>query len=72
MKWRVGGASRWSRVVAGWLFVLLGLSAGVAWGGGGPENILLIIDPSNRDSRYVGNYYKAIRGIPDTNVIFMG
>lgn len=71
MERRAGGAPRWSRVVAGWTLVLLGLLAGVARGGGGPENILLIIDPSNRDSQYVGNYYKAMRRIPDSNVIFM-
>ncbi|MEW6253685.1 MAG: hypothetical protein AB1716_23820, partial [Planctomycetota bacterium] len=42
-----------------------------AWAGGSPENVLLIIDPSNRDSLYVGNYYKAARRIPDRNVLYI-
>lgn len=44
---------------------------GVGWAGGTPENILLIIDPTNNDSMYVGNYYKNARNIPDSNVIYM-
>jgi len=39
--------------------------------GGSPENLLVIIDPANRDSLYVGNYYVHARDIPDRNIIYM-
>lgn len=39
--------------------------------GGGPENLLLIIDPSNAESLYLGNYYKNARNVPDSNVFYM-
>lgn len=39
--------------------------------GGGPENVLLVIDPTSVDSTYVGHYYKQARGIPDRNVLYM-
>ncbi len=42
-----------------------------AGAGGTPENLLLLIDPSNADSLYVGNYYMNARQIPACNVIYM-
>lgn len=40
--------------------------------GGGPENVLVIIDPEDPDSSYLGNYYISARGIPHRNVIYLG
>lgn len=42
-----------------------------ALAGGSPEKTLLIIDPTNPTSLYVGNYYKHARGIPDANVLYI-
>jgi hypothetical protein len=42
-----------------------------AFAGGSAENAVLIIDPSDATSMYVGNYYKNARNIPDTNVLYM-
>ncbi len=39
--------------------------------GGSGESAVLIVDPSNAESMYVANYYKAMRGIPDANVLYM-
>lgn len=39
--------------------------------GGTAENALLIIDPTNADSLYIGNYYKNARNIPDANVLYI-
>ncbi|MCC6678456.1 MAG: hypothetical protein IT436_15080, partial [Phycisphaerales bacterium] len=47
-----------------------GLAAGTAWASG-PVNTVLIIDPGNAQSLYVGNHYKSVRGIPDANVIYL-
>jgi hypothetical protein len=44
---------------------------GQALAGGSAENVLLIIDPASKDSLYVGNYYRAARDIPPSNVIYM-
>lgn len=49
--------------------VFMGATPAVA--GGTPENAVLIIDPSDAVSMYVGNYYKNARNIPDTNVLYM-
>ncbi len=38
---------------------------------GTPESLVLILDPTNAESMYVGNYYKQARGVPDANVIYM-
>jgi hypothetical protein len=47
------------------------VSSTQAFAGGSAENAILIIDPSNPTSMYVGNYYKNARNIPDTNVLYM-
>jgi hypothetical protein len=43
----------------------------VAHAGGGPENAILIIDPTNVESLYVGHYYMNARNIPPDRVIYM-
>src|ERR1043165_429575 len=42
-----------------------------AHAGGTPENILLVINPANAESLYLGNYYKNARNIPDRNVLYI-
>lgn len=39
--------------------------------GGTPENVLLIVDPTNPESLYVANYYLQKRDIPRGNVLYM-
>lgn len=39
--------------------------------GGSPENMLLIINPANAQSMYLGNYYKNARNVPDSNVLYI-
>jgi Bacterial Ig domain len=66
------GGFRSSRTWAGWAFALVVCALpNLLIAGGGPENVLLIINPDNADSLYVGNYYKTARNIPDRNVIYM-
>lgn len=59
---------RWLAVLA-----LIGMLtfATHAFAGGSAENAILIIDPSDPTSMYVGNYYKNARNIPDANVLYM-
>ncbi|MBL8760939.1 MAG: hypothetical protein JNL50_06500 [Phycisphaerae bacterium] len=42
-----------------------------ALAGGGAENLLIIIDPSNSDSMYVGNHYAMKRGVPASNILYL-
>jgi hypothetical protein len=53
------------------LVAFLALGSSYAFAGGGPENALLIVDPSNAESLLVANHYRAARGIPDGNVVYM-
>jgi hypothetical protein len=64
-------ATRPSTSLVGGLAGALLLVPMVTWAGGTPENLLLIIDPSNPESLFVGNYYKNARRIPDQNVVYM-
>lgn len=61
-------ASRRTFIVALWGGAT---AAGLAFAGGSPENVLLIIDPSNPDALHIGNYYRSVRNIPDRNVVYM-
>jgi uncharacterized protein (TIGR03790 family) len=50
---------------------ILALPAQPAAGGGGPENILVIIAPGDPDSSYLGNHYVSARLIPPRNVVYL-
>src|SRR5262245_4606287 len=52
---------------------LLALACGLATSvfAGGPENAILIVDPSRPESLYVANYYRAARDIPPGNIIYL-
>lgn len=43
----------------------------VAWAGGGPENLFLVVNASNPDSIAVANAYASLRGIPPINVLML-
>jgi hypothetical protein len=45
--------------------------ASAALAGGGPDNVLLIIDPSDSDALHIGNAYADARGLPEGNVLYM-
>jgi hypothetical protein len=55
-------------VVAG-LALLAGPGLELARAGGGPENVLLLVNASNESSRAVANHYVALRAIPASNVV---
>lgn len=54
-------------------FVILAAlaSAPPAHSGGGPENVLLAVNPASIDSLTVANTYIALRDIPAVNVVFL-
>jgi hypothetical protein len=47
------------------------LAAAPAWAGGGPENVLLVVNPTRADSLAVANAYAALRQVPPGNVFML-
>lgn len=45
--------------------------AAPAHAGGGPENVLLVVNPNSPDSLAIANHYVALRGIPAGNVLYV-
>lgn len=52
------------------VFVLLG-GARIARAGGGPENVLLVVNSESPVSLAVANFYQSLRQIPDSNVLYL-
>lgn len=58
--------------LAGWLAFALALGdAGSLSAGGGPENVLLVVNPRSWASLTVANHYAALRAIPRVNVLYL-
>jgi hypothetical protein len=51
--------------------LVLAAAAGTAMGGGSSENVLLVVNPASHDAMAAANYYKASRGVPDANVLYI-
>lgn len=49
----------------------LGPAQPTALAGGDGENVLLIINPRDKDSMLIGNYYRIRRDIPERNVLYL-
>ena len=52
------------------LLILLSLPS-IARGGGGPENVLLIVNANSDSSKMIANWYIDGRGIPSQNVVYL-
>lgn len=70
-------ACRGGRGVGGWLQLTLaaavcfGLFARSAAAGGGPENVLLVVNANSDSSKTIANHYIRLRKIPPTNVVYI-
>ncbi|MCC6909060.1 MAG: hypothetical protein IT430_14045 [Phycisphaerales bacterium] len=67
-----------SRTRVRYVVSVMAVGAGLAMAGlspclasGGAENVLLIINPMDKDSLLVGNYYRLRRDIPASNVLYL-
>lgn len=49
--------------------ILLTLTACRAWGGGGPENVLVVVNANSAGSKQVANHYVRLRDVPASNVV---
>lgn len=47
------------------------LAASCARAGGGPENVLLLVNSNSLGSRTIANHYIALREVPATNVVYI-
>src|SRR5437868_4481594 len=63
--------SRLRRVTAAVCVIASLMAAREVFAGGSAENLLLIVDPANPTSKYVANYYRNARNVPDTNIIYI-
>lgn len=46
-------------------------AASCAWAGGGPENVLLLVNSNSLNSKTIANHYIALRNVPATNVVYV-
>ncbi len=44
---------------------------GAARAGGGPENVLLVVNEDSPSSKLIANHYISLRQIPDRNVVYL-
>jgi uncharacterized protein (TIGR03790 family) len=54
-----------------YVFFLLLTLAATSFAGGGPENVLLVVNALSEDSRTVANHYIDLKKIPPSNVVFV-
>ncbi len=53
------------------LALSLTASAGSVWAGGGPENVLLLINSNSLSSKTIANHYIALRSVPASNIVYI-
>ena len=51
--------------------VVLSLAARAAWAGGGPENVLVVVNANSDSSKTIANCYVQMRQIPAKNVVYL-
>lgn len=51
--------------------ITLAAIAGSAFGGGTGETVLIIANPTSADALAAANHYRAARGVPDSNVLYI-
>jgi len=54
-----------------WFSAILLTAARAAWAGGGPENVVLVVNADSWASQSVANTYIALRHIPAGNVVYL-
>ena len=52
-------------------FLMLVFSTSYAWSGGGPENVMLVVNRSRIDSMTIANHYIQLRQIAPSNVLYL-
>ncbi|HTQ40500.1 MAG TPA: hypothetical protein VMJ32_15855 [Pirellulales bacterium] len=59
-----------AQISAALVINLYGLAA-VAFAGGGPENVLLVVNSADAGSKTIANHYVQLRNIPPGNVVYL-
>jgi hypothetical protein len=59
------------RTAFAFLLILLTRQPACVWAGGGPENVLLVVNPKSPASLCIANHYISLRDIPDDNVLLL-
>ncbi|HLA83259.1 MAG TPA: hypothetical protein VJL29_00575 [Thermoguttaceae bacterium] len=58
-------------LVVGWIALAVLSGAPKAYAGGGPENVLLVVNPNSPESMAIANYYAWLRHVPPGNVVYL-
>jgi uncharacterized protein (TIGR03790 family) len=53
------------------LVLSIAIRASSAWAGGGPENVLLLINSNSLSSKTIANHYIALRDVPASNIVYV-
>jgi uncharacterized protein (TIGR03790 family) len=53
------------------LVLSIALGASVARAGGGPENVLLLVNSNSLSSKTIANHYIALRNVPASNIVYV-
>lgn len=65
------GAALWLRILSLLAGIISSSSGAPVWAGGGPENLVLVVNQDDAGSLLLANHYVALRGIPAANVIHL-
>jgi len=65
----VGGSRLW--IVVACCLCIFGHAASPSLAGGGPEQLLLVVNPKSRDSMTIANHYVRLRDVPAENVLYL-
>lgn len=66
---RVGGGRFW--IVGACCLCIFGHAASPSLAGGGPEQVLLVVNPKSHDSMTIANHYVRLRHVPAENVLYL-
>ncbi len=58
-------------LLASLFLAVAALSLSPVHAGGGPENVLVVVNANSWASKTIANYYVALRGIPSSNVVYI-
>src|SRR3990172_8982443 len=53
------------------LVIAVAGAASVARAGGGPENVLLLVNSNSLSSKTIANHYIALRNVPASNIVYV-
>jgi len=60
-----------TRLLQSLLALSIAASVSSVWAGGGPENVLLLVNSNSLSSKTIANHYIALRNVPASNIVYV-